>query len=137
GTLRGVAAFNWDGTAWQPVGQAGPSVATPYGALGRVAMFNWTGSAWAAVQGPTLDLVFSGPTLDPRLTFTRASTATYFSAAGTLQTAATNAARFDYDPVTHAALGLLIEEARTNVVLNSADANNASWTKGASGVPLP
>src|SRR4029077_7146938 len=85
GTLRGVAAFSWDGAAWQPAAQAGPSVATPYGALDGVAMFNWTGSAWAAVQGPSLDIVFSGPTLDPRLTFTRASTATYFDATGTMQ----------------------------------------------------
>ena len=29
-------------------GEAGPSVATPYGVLDGVAMFNWTGSAWAA-----------------------------------------------------------------------------------------
>jgi hypothetical protein len=120
GTLRGVAAFNWDGAAWQPAGQAGPSVATPYGVLDGVAMFNWTGSAWAAVQGPTLDLVFSGPALDPRLTFTRASTATYFDASGTMQTAASNAPRFDYDPNTHVLNGLLIEDARTNVLLNSA-----------------
>jgi Concanavalin A-like lectin/glucanases superfamily len=126
GALRGVAAFTWDGAAWQPAGQAGPDVATPYGVLDGVALFNWTGSAWAAVQGPTLDLVFSGPTLDPRLTFTRASTATYFNAAGVMQTAATNAPRFDYDPVTHVLRGLLIEEQRTNLMLQSADVSNAT-----------
>ncbi|MDB5597386.1 MAG: hypothetical protein JWM36_4347 [Hyphomicrobiales bacterium] len=37
--------------------------------------------------------------------------------------------RFDFDPVTLAAKGLLIEESRTNVVLNSADHSTASWTK--------
>jgi hypothetical protein len=78
------------------------------------------------IGGPSLDISFGGPTLDPRLTFTRASTATYFNAAGTLQTAATNAARFDYDPVTLALRGLLIEEQRTNLILQSQFA--ASWT---------
>ena len=71
--------------------------------------------------GVTLDLSFMTPgTLDPRITFTRASTATYFDAAGTLQTAAVNAPRWDYNPSTHALNGLLIEEARTNLLLNSA-----------------
>ena len=59
-------------------------------------------------------------TLPPGVVFTRASTATYFDSTGTLQTAATNAPRWDYNPVTHALNGLLIEEARTNVLLNSA-----------------
>jgi hypothetical protein len=118
--LRGVAAFNWDGTAWQPAGRAGPDVATPYGVLQGVAMFNWTGSAWAAVGAPSLSLDFMTPgTLDPRIAFTRASTATYTDSTGTIQTAATNAPRWDYDPVTHALKGLLIEEARTNIMPGS------------------
>jgi len=125
GALRGVAAFSWDGAAWQPAGQAGPSVATPYGVLAGVAMFEWSGSTWqagaAVPTGATLDLSFlSGPPLDPRLTFTRASTATYFNAAGTMQTAAINTPRFDYDPVTLALRGLLIEEQRTNIMQGSA-----------------
>jgi hypothetical protein len=121
GALRGVAAFNWDGIAWQPAGQAGPSVATPYGVLDGVAMFNWTGSAWAAVQGPSLDISFMTPgDLDARITFTRASTATYFDQNGVLQTAAVNAPRWDYNPTTHVLNGLLIEDTRTNLLLNSA-----------------
>ena len=61
-------------------------------------------------QGMTLDLNFMSAPLDPRITFTRASTATYTDASGTIQTAAINAPRWDYDPVTHALRGLLIEE---------------------------
>ena len=69
---------------------------------------------------PTLDLDFTTGALDPRITFTRASTATYFDSTGVMQTAATNAPRFDYDPVTHVLRGLLMEDTRTNLLLNSA-----------------
>lgn len=71
--------------------------------------------------GKTLDLSFMTlGTLDPRITFTRASTGTYFDSTGTMQTAATNAPRWDYNPTTLVLNGLLIEEARTNLLLNSA-----------------
>lgn len=38
--------------------------------------------------------------------------------------------RFDYDPVTLAPRGLLIEEQRTNLLLRSEEFDNAAWTKG-------
>jgi hypothetical protein len=38
----------------------------------------------------------------PAITFTRASDGTFFDADGVLQTATTNAPRFDHDPVTGA-----------------------------------
>lgn len=53
------------------------------------------------------------------ITFTRASTATYFDASGVLQSAANNAPRIDFDPATLLCNGLLIEEARTNSIPNS------------------
>jgi hypothetical protein len=66
---------------------------------------------------PSLSLSFMNPgTLDPRVTFTRASTATYFNNAGTMQTAAANTPRWDYNPNTLALNGMLIEEARTNLL---------------------
>lgn len=90
---------------------------------------------------PALDLDFTQATMPGGVTFTRASTATYFDVTGTLQTAATNAARLDYDPVTHLPRGLLVEEARTNLFLQSGDFTNASWLKVnatlAAGTPGP
>jgi hypothetical protein len=71
---------------------------------------------------PTLNLDFAGTkTLDPRITFSRASSATYFDADGVLQTAASGVARFDHNPLTGESLGLLVEEQRTNLCLQSED----------------
>jgi hypothetical protein len=77
---------------------------------------------------PTLTLDFAkAKRVDPRVTFTRASTATYFDASGTLRSAAANAPRIDFDPATLACRGLLVEEQRTNLVLYSSDLTNAAW----------
>lgn len=63
--------------------------------------------------------------------FTRASTATYFDASGTLQTAAINQPRFTYNPATLQPLGLLVEEARTNLLLNSETLSTQNVTTSA------
>jgi len=76
-----------------------------------------------------LDLSFMTGTLDARITVTRAGTATFVDFTGTILTAGANTPRLDYDPVTKAALGTLVEEARTNLFLQSGDFNNASWAK--------
>jgi hypothetical protein len=69
---------------------------------------------------PTLDLDFANSkTLDPRITFTRASGGSYVGADGLIKYAGVNEARFDHDPVTGESLGLLIEEGRTNQVTDS------------------
>jgi hypothetical protein len=58
-------------------------------------------------------------TLDPRITFTRASGGSYVGADGLIKYAGVNEARFDHDPVTGESLGLLVEEQRTNLVTYS------------------
>ncbi len=66
----------------------------------------------------------------PTLGITRTTEATYFDSAGVMQTAASGAARFDHllvSPFT--SLGLLVEEARTNIVLRSQDFTT-SWSVG-------
>jgi hypothetical protein len=68
-------------------------------------------------------------TVDPSITFTRASSATRVNSSGTIVTASTDVARIDYDPVTLACKGLLIEEARTNLLTYSEQFDNAAWTK--------
>jgi hypothetical protein len=79
---------------------------------------------------PALSLDFADVgALDPRVTFTRSTTATFVGSNGLIQTAAINAPRFDYDPVTLAAKGLLIEEQRTNLALQSQTFDNATWSK--------
>jgi len=71
---------------------------------------------------PTLDLDFANSkTLDPRITFTRASGGSYVGADGYIKFAGVNEARFDHDPYTGESLGLLVEESRTNLITYSED----------------
>jgi len=51
-----------------------------------------------------------------------------------LQTAAANVARFDHNPTTGEALGLLVEEQRTNLVTYSSEFDNAAWMKTRSSI---
>lgn len=80
----------------------------------------------AGVYGAALDGV----------TFTRSTTGTYFDSAGVLQTAAINAPRFEYDPVSLRPLGLLIEESRANILLNSDTGTTQSVTVSATAYTL-
>jgi hypothetical protein len=87
---------------------------------------------------PSLDLRFAdnkslvdAVTGASLVTFTRASSGTFVNSAGVLQTATTNEPRFDHNPTTGESLGLLVEEARTNLVLQSEDFST-TWTNNGS-----
>ena len=95
--------------------------------LGRMGNLGWRGKF--ASSSLNLNFVSSSQVLDPRITFTRASNATRVNSSGLIETVANNAPRFDYDPVTLAPKGLLIEEQRTNLLTYSEQFDNAAWTK--------
>jgi len=84
---------------------------------------------------PSLDLRFAdnkslidAVTGQQLVTITRSSSGTFVDSAGTPQTAATNEPRFDHNPTTGESLGLLVEEARTNLLLNSGTLSTQSAT---------
>jgi hypothetical protein len=77
---------------------------------------------------PSLDLRFAdnkslvdAVTGASLVTFTRASSGTFVDSAGVIQTAATDVPRFDHNPTTGESLGLLVEEARTNLLFRSGE----------------
>lgn len=90
---------------------------------------NVTTNNYPAIR-PSLDLDFANSqTVDPRITFTRASTATRTNARGLIEAVASGVPRIDFDAVTGACKGLLIEEQRTNLLTYSEQFDNAVWAK--------
>ena len=91
---------------------------------------------WRGAQAvPSLDLRFAdnkslvdAVTGQQLVTHTRASSGTFVGSDGVLQTATTNEPRFDHNPTTGESLGLLVEEARTNLLLNSGTLSTQSVT---------
>ena len=79
---------------------------------------------------PSLNLNFArSRSLDPRITFTRASVGTYVGRDGLIKTAGVDKARFDHDPETLESLGLLIEQSRTNSLpYSSSIIGNVNWS---------
>ena len=59
--------------------------------------------------------------LNSFITFTRSSVATRVNEAGLIETVPADQARMDYDPITLAQKGLLIEEARTDILTRVID----------------
>lgn len=78
---------------------------------------------------PRLALDFTTGVLDPRVTVTRAlDTATRVNSSGYIEIVNANLPRFDYDPVTLAPKGLLIEETRRNLLLRSQELDvSGTW----------
>ncbi len=89
-----------------------------------------------SIGGATFSLDFTTGVLDPKVTFTRSTTGTYVGSNGLIQTAAINTPRFDYDPVTSTMRGLLVEDARTNVILQSQAFSTSPWITGSATITL-
>jgi hypothetical protein len=80
---------------------------------------------------PALALDFTTALLDNRVTFTRAgNTATVVNSSGYITGINADLPRFDFDPITLVCRGLLIEETRTNSLLQSEDFS-ATWSASA------
>ena len=78
---------------------------------------------------PALNFDFSNSKeLDPRFTFYRSSKASYVGEDGFVKFANQNVPRFDHDPATGESLGLLIEENRTNEIIDSVNMYS-SWAE--------
>ena len=68
--------------------------------------------------------------VDPRLSFSRASSATYWDPTNTLREVTINQPRFDHDPVSGVSEGLLIEGQRTNRISNPRAEGAVAGTPG-------
>ena len=124
---RFFAPQGWCGKVVGPVSPRGWCKYYSREAVQRWSNPGYAGSGGGLPAGATLNLNFLTPgTLDPLLTFTRTSTGTYFDSGGVMRTAAINAPRWDYDPVSLQLRGLLLEDQRTNLALQSANAS--TWT---------
>jgi hypothetical protein len=87
---------------------------------------------------PSLDLRFAdnksladAVTGASLVTFTRASSKTVTNSAGMLETVGIDVPAFDHNPTTGESLGLLVEEQRSNLLLNSATLSTQSVTVAA------
>ncbi len=79
---------------------------------------------------PRLALDFTTASLDSRVTFTRTgNTATVINSSGYVTGINADLPRFDFNPVTLACRGLLIEEARTNSLKESNTFATSPWVK--------
>jgi hypothetical protein len=79
---------------------------------------------------PAFSLDFVSATLDPRVTFTRSgATATRTNSSGYVEIVAADVPRFDFDPITLACKGLLVEGSSQNILNYSQDFTQSLWTK--------
>lgn len=76
-----------------------------------------------------IDHSFLGGHVSSNILFERSSDAQRTNAAGLLENVASGKPRFDYDPITNKASGLLVEGEATNLLLQSEDYTNSAWNK--------
>jgi len=76
-----------------------------------------------------IPFIAPAPVTFPVPSFIRASVDSFVNSQGLIEIAPPNTPRFDHDPVTLATKGLLLEEVKTHLVLQSRDLSHASWGK--------
>jgi hypothetical protein len=124
-TGAGVTASISDaGNGWYRCSITGTAIATGSGQFFISTITSGSSAALPSYLGDVNATTFIwGAQLEP-VTY-QTTPSTYVATT----TAAYYGPRFDYDPVTLAAKGLLIEEARTNLLLQSQTFDTATWSK--------
>lgn len=84
-----------------------------------------------SVFGSLLGFDFTAGALPAGATVARASTKYCCNASGSIVSLAANTLQTDYDPNSHAALGILVEPAATNLLLRSEQNDQAPWSSAA------
>ena len=105
----------------------------PFGLYGAPNNFAYLPSDLTPYTAPTNGNV----TFEQLFTFTRTTSGTFVGSNGFIQPAAINAPRFDYNPVTLAAKGLLIEEQRVNLLTQSNSFSTSPWSTSAAFTATP
>jgi len=124
------------GNGWYRCSMTYTSAATNYNVLILPITSGTVGSFPSETTNGTSGIFVWGAQVEQRSSvtaYTPTTTTAITNYIPVLQTAAINAPRFDFNPTTGESLGLLIEEQRTNLILQSQFASG--WTySGASGV---
>lgn len=125
-----VAAADNAAAAASSATAAAASATTAQDAAAEAQAIVWEGATGFPKIRPTLSQDFANSkTVDPRITFTRASAAPYWDEKGVLRTAAPGEPRIDHDPVSGECLGYLSEGSATNLLTYSEQFDNANWAK--------
>lgn len=80
-----------------------------------------------ALLNPGLSFNLTDGQLPASLSFARQGAASYFDPTGNVMTVSDNQPRFDFDPTTGRARGLLLEETRTNLLTQSMNLAGSAW----------
>ena len=79
------------------------------------------------IAKPSFSLDLSGGVLPSTVAYSRTGPGTFVNASGQIVVAPAGSPRFDHHPVTREPLGVLVEPARTNMLIHSNDPTNAVW----------
>lgn len=89
-----------------------------------------------SMLGSLLGFDFTGGALPAGATVARATTKYCCNSSGSLVALSANTLQTDYDPISHAALGILVEPAATNLMLQSSANDQSPWTTAAGSVAV-
>jgi hypothetical protein len=129
-TSTAVGRFGQTGTAANTLTDATSTATGRFGQTGTAAntLDALTSTGWGNHTDAGLEFDFQHGVIDPRISISRAGSAWTVDSTGALVSVAANTVRIWYDPNTLARQGALIEEVRTNLLLNSTTLSTQSVT---------